>query len=69
MPLSSPAAVRQDVAMANGMSAGTVVLTQIVSNPVNLADVEPIVSHRRAQRSSVSSGRFRDHRGGRHFSR
>ena len=59
--MACPEAVRQDVAMANGMRAGTVVLTEIVGNAISVADLERIVAHRRVGAVVSFVGAVRDH--------
>jgi molybdopterin synthase catalytic subunit len=47
--------------MANGTRTGTVVLTQIVGNPISLTDLERLVSHPRAGAAVSFVGAVRDH--------
>jgi len=53
--------VRQDVRMANTVGAGTVVLTEVVRNAISHADLERMVSHRRAGAVVSFVGTVRDH--------
>ena len=65
MPLTGLEPMRQDVAIANGVRAGTVVLTDIVDNAISLTDLERVVSHRRAGAVASFVGAVRDHDQGR----
>lgn len=69
MPISSPAAVRQDVAMGNGRRAGTVGITQIVGNPISLADLERIEPRPRTRAVVSFVGAVRKNPGHLHISR
>ena len=51
--------------MANGVRVGAVVLTEIVGNAISLADLERMVSHRRAGAVVSFAGAVRDHDHGR----
>lgn len=59
--MASLATLRQDVDMANGMFEGTVVHTGIVGNTINVADLERMVSSRRAGAVVSFAGAVRDH--------